>query len=137
MVNTRNKVKCVGCGKINELELAYLESLTAPVRILEEELLPQPGYEDEESVDKQEAAVEDVVTLTLGECEDCGNMHWIRMGEMSVSVVAPRDEKTEQAEKAAVEKHKCVACGELAELEAENMPVCAICGALDWEKVPI
>jgi len=62
MTSTRSTVKCVGCGKIDEQELAFLESINLPPRIIQAQLLSPAEDESAKPKEGSAAFAEEVVT---------------------------------------------------------------------------
>lgn len=123
--NNRHQVQCAGCGSITELEMVVKANSYIPKAA---QLLP-----DVETREVSENN-EEFTTMTHGQCSECGNNHWLQMGELTVTLAPIKDEKVE---KPAAEKHLCVGCGEAKEMDSDEIPICSICGSLEWEKIPI
>lgn len=89
MEHPYGKVRCLGCGKIDEQEMAYLESLVPPPRILAEGyLVPASNDEPTPKTSLTDVAGE-TVTFTLGECSDCGMNSWTHIDGRTVTLSEP------------------------------------------------
>lgn len=125
--NSRHQVQCAGCGSITELEMVIKANSYTP-KAAQHQLLS-----DVETPEVSESK-EELAMMTHGQCSECGNSHWLQMGELTVTMAPIKDEKVE---KPAAEKHLCVGCGETKEVDPDEMPTCSICGNIEWEKVPV
>jgi len=96
--SVHGKVRCLGCGKIDLQEMAYLESLVPPPRILAENFLA-PVSSDIEPTPKGSLVdiANEVVTLTLGECSDCGTNSWTQIDGRMVTLSEPTGQHIKKA----------------------------------------
>ena len=89
MENPYGKVRCLGCGRIDEQEMAYLESLVPPPRLLAEGYLVPPSDDAPNPKASLTDVAHEVVTLTLGECSDCGMNSWTHIDGRIVTLSEP------------------------------------------------